>query len=106
MSRRIDLTEKLSFDEHPVIVVKGKEIEINDDAMNVLKLMGLSESGIVSADSVHGMASLLFTEEGKENLDSLCLNMKDYMTVIETAMDLATGEDGDEEQAPQTASTI
>lgn len=37
----IDITEKLSFEENPILVIKGKELEVNTDAETVLKLMGI-----------------------------------------------------------------
>ena len=107
MSKRVDLTEKLDFEGTPVIVVKGVEIEVNDDAQNVLKLMGMAaEGGDVNTEMLEKMANMLFTEQGKKNLDSLKLNMASYTKVIETAMDLATGEYDNDDQSPQTASTI
>ena len=107
MSKRVDLTEKLDFEGTPVIIVKGVEIEVNDDAQNVLKLMGMAaEGGDVNTEMLEKMANMLFTEQGKKNLDSLKLNMASYTKVIETAMDLATGEYNDDDQSPQTASTI
>ncbi len=107
MSKRVNLTEKLDFEGSPVIVVNDVEIEVNDDAQNVLKLMGLAaDSSDVNAGTLEKMADMLFTEEGRKNLNSLKLNMKNYTKVIETAMDLATGEYNDDEQSPLTASTI
>lgn len=107
MGKRMDITDKLNFDENPVIVVKGVEIEVEDDAATVLKLLGMiqdSQDGEARADVLAGMARLLFTKEGKKNLDALKLNIADYNRVIEAAMDLVTG-DGEEEN-PQKASTI
>lgn len=107
MSKRIDLTEKLDFEGTPVIVVSGVEIEVNDDAQNVLKLMGMAaDNNDINAETLGKMADMLFTKQGKKNLDSLKLNMANYTKVIETAMDLATGEYGEDDQSPQTASTI
>ena len=107
MSKRVDMTEKLDFEGSPIIVVNDVEIEVNDDAQNVLKLMGLAaDNSDINAELLEKMADMLFTEEGKQNLDNLKLNMKNYTKVIETAMDLATGEYNDDEQSPPTASTI
>ena len=107
MSKRVNLTEKLDFEGSTIIVVNDVEIEVNDDAQNVLKLMGLAaDNSDINAELLEKMADMLFTEEGKQNLDNLKLNMKNYTKVIETAMDLATGEYNDDEQSPPTASTI
>ena len=39
MARKIDITDKLTFDGNPVLVIKGKELEVNADAPTMLKVM-------------------------------------------------------------------
>ena len=34
MSKIVDITDKLTFDENPKLVIKGKELEVNADATN------------------------------------------------------------------------
>ena len=41
MSKVVDITDKLEFEENPKLVVKGKELEVNADATTVLKIMGI-----------------------------------------------------------------
>lgn len=41
MAKIVDITDKLSFDENPKLVIKGKELEVNADAPTMLKVMGL-----------------------------------------------------------------
>ncbi len=93
MGRVIDITDKLNFEEKPAITIKGKRIEVNDDAANVIKLMALVDDGDPSPAVLGQMAEMLFTEEGYQILTSLGLNMGDFSTVVETAMMLITGED-------------
>lgn len=94
MGKRIDITDKLNFEEKPVIIIKGKEIEVNDDAATLLKVLSKVENeGDVTVKVLSELASDIFTKEGKKNLDSLKLNVKDFSTVIEMAMDLIMGED-------------
>lgn len=105
MAKKIDITEKLNFEEKPVIVIKGTEIEVNDDAMTMLKIMAkMDDAGNVSPAVLAEMAEMLFTEQGKKNLDSLGLTMRDYSVVIETAMDMITG-DGEEGDPPSASMT-
>lgn len=40
MVKKVDITEKLNFDENPKMVIKGVEIEVNADAETMLKIMG------------------------------------------------------------------
>ena len=39
MSRIIDITEKLNFDEKPKIKIKDKTFEVNDSAVTMLKIL-------------------------------------------------------------------
>lgn len=104
MKKTVDLTEKLSFEEKPVIIIKKTKIVVNDGAMAALKIVGMASSAQENPAELEEMAKLLFGEEGMEKIKKLELNMKDFQTVIETAMDLVMGED--DEEAPQNASTI
>ena len=39
MGKVVDITEKLTFDENPKLLIKGKELEVKADAPTVLKAM-------------------------------------------------------------------
>lgn len=92
MAKKIDITDKLNFEENPIIVVKGKELEVNTDASNVLKILALAD-GEKSGAALEEMADALFTEKSRKTLNSLKLKMNDYSKVIEAAIGLAVGED-------------
>lgn len=94
MSKIIDITDKLSFEENPVIKIKDVELEIDASAENLLKVMGLL-SDEPSAREVVDMCNLIFTEKAKENLDALKLNFNDYSQVVMTAIDVAVGNNED-----------
>lgn len=108
MAKRIDITDKLNFEEKPIIVVKGKEIEVNNDASTVLKILGRVENeGTENLSALTAMADMLFTKQGKKNLESLNLNINDYSKIIETAVGLAIGDEetpGELENAGTTSS--
>lgn len=107
MSKVIDITDKLNFEEKPVILIQGKEITVNNEAVTVLKLMDLMGDGVnVTPKAMAEMAKLLFTEEGHEALASLGLSFDDYSKVIEEAMNLVVGDDGqgEAESATMTSS--
>ena len=40
MARKVDITDKLSFEGNPSLVIKGKALEVNADAPTMLKVMG------------------------------------------------------------------
>ena len=102
MGRVIDITDKLNFEEKPAIVIKGKKIEVNDDAANVIKIMAMVDDADPSPAVLGQMAEMVFTSEGYKTLTGLGLNMTDFSTVIETAMDLITGDDEEGELANDT----
>lgn len=96
MKKAIDITDKLTFDEKPKVKIKGTEIEVNTDAPTVLKIMGVMND---NRDPLK-MYNLLFNKENRTKLEKMKLSFKDFMKVIELSMDLATGEDIQEEELP------
>lgn len=105
MSKVIDITEKLSYEENPRLTIKGEEIEVNADAETVLTILGMmnEEKGMDYAQ-IPGILKKLFTAEGRKKLNSLHLKLKDYMVVINEAIDLITdtGEEGSGEDPTTT----
>ena len=94
MAKVIDITDKLNFEESPAITIKGQVYKVNDSAETRLKLMGLFDDR-PETEAVPVAYELLFSEEDRERLKGLNLNFKDFMTLIEEAMDLVRGGDDD-----------
>ena len=38
MAKIIDITEKLNFEKPPVLLIQGREIHVNDDAVTMLSV--------------------------------------------------------------------
>lgn len=95
MAKVVDITEKLNFEEKPVIKIKNTEIKVNNSAETMLKIMGTFQNKS-ETEAISEATSLLFDKKEKEKLDKLNLSFKDYNTVISTAIDLIQGEDGEE----------
>lgn len=93
MGKIVDITDKLTFDEKPKVKIKGTEIEVNADAPTVLKIMSVMGG---DGDPLK-MYDLLFDKDNRTKLEKMNLSFKDFMKVIEISMDLATGEDSQEE---------
>lgn len=91
--RRVDITDKLTFDENPVLVIKGKELEVNADAPTMLKVMGLVGREDPGAEEVMEAYNLIFADKAKKEIEKLKLNFSDLMVVVEEAVGLITGED-------------
>lgn len=97
MAKIYDITDKLDFNTNPKIVIKGQEIEINNEATTMLKIMGEFSTHSETEASINA-AKMLFGEEGLNVIENLKLSMKDFMKVIELAMNIAMEEDGEDEQ--------
>lgn len=90
----IDITEKLSFEENPILVIKGKELEVNTDAETVLRLMGIiGDQENTSQKEVLDMYELIFQEDSRKAISELSLSFNDLKRVIQEAMSLITEED-------------
>lgn len=98
MSKIIDITNKLNFEERPKLVIKGTEIEVNNDAISFIKAIALfdSENGISSTDILSAL-ELLFDEENREKIAKLHLSFDDLSTVIKTATELIADNDSEGE---------
>lgn len=95
MARKIDITDKLTFEGNPVLVIKGKELEVNADAPTMLKVMGLV-GGNPGPKEIVAMYDLMFPEKARKELDKLKLTFDDLVTVINAAVSLITGEDSEQ----------
>lgn len=101
MARKMDITEKLSFDGNPSLIIKGTELEVNADAATVLKVMGAlgDEPG---PGQVVNMYNMLFPDRSREVIDGMHLSFEDFKTVVENAITLITGEADEGEVATRT----
>lgn len=91
------LTDKLKFNDDPQIAIKDKVITVKSDAVTVLKLLDV----VKQTGEIEGAVSimdLLLSEEDKAKVDSLNLKISDYIMVAETIIDLALGNDPEDEK--------
>ncbi len=103
MAKTIDITDKLSFDENPKMIIAGNEIEVNADAEVMIRLMGLFKSGINDMAAIGNALSLIFSEEDMNKICSVRKNGKklsarSLMDIIEEATNLIMGEEAPGEQ--------
>lgn len=99
MAKKIDISDKLNFEENPVIVVDGVELEVNADAETVLRMMGVF-SGDDEVKAIAEAINLIFSEEDRKKLyairrDGRKLTLADFSVIIETAMDAIMGDAGE-----------
>ena len=93
MAKKVDITEKLSFEENPCLIIRGKQIEVNADAPTMLKVMGLMSEEDPGTQEITDAYDLMFPEASKQTLDELKLSFRDVVTVVQSAIPLITGEE-------------
>lgn len=93
MAKVVDITDKLSFDENPVIKIRGEELEIQSDAENMIRMIGLFESTASEMEAIMKAANMLFSGQDMKKLKKMKLKIKDFMEVVRMAIDIAMGED-------------
>lgn len=95
MAKVIDITDKLTFDGNPSLVIKGKTLEVNADAPTMLKVMGLMGNGEPGPKEIVDMYEMMFPERSKKEIEKLKLNFSDLVTVVEAAVGLIIDSDGE-----------
>ena len=97
--KKYDITDKLTFDGNPALVIKGKELEVNADAPTMLKVMNFFGSDGVEIEQINQAYELIFPEKSRKEIEKMKLSVKDWMTVVHEAVGLVVGEsDGRGEQ--------
>jgi len=91
MAKTVDITEKLSFEGNPALVIKGQKVEVNADAPTMLKVMGLMSADDPGANEILEAYELMFPEKSKEKIQKLKLNFKDLIIVVQEAVQIITG---------------
>lgn len=94
MSKIVDITDKLQFEENPKLVIKDKELEVNADAATVLKIMGILGDGEnVQPSDVVKMYELIFSEADRKKIDKMKLQFADFQTLVFSSISLITGKE-------------
>lgn len=94
MSRRVDITEKLSFDEKPCLVIKGKELEVNADAPTMLKVMGIMSNDDPGTGEIIDAYELVFPQSSRDVIEKeFKLSFSDLIIVVQEAFNLVLGDD-------------
>ena len=88
----IDITEKLNFEEKPKIKIRDVEITVNNRAVSILKLMPKLNKANISLDDIMDTINELVSEEDIKKLESLDLNLEDFITFFKSAIELITGD--------------
>lgn len=91
MAKIVDITEKLNFEQKPIIKIKDEELTVNNEATAIIKIMPLFD-GEMTASAVYEIFNTLFSEEDCKKITGLQLDFKDLSTLVMTAVSLVAGE--------------
>lgn len=102
MAKIVDITEKLCFEENPVMQIGTLEVEVNADAETMLRLMG-AFGNKWELQAVEEALNLIFKPEDVEKICNIKkgkkkLSAKSLMVIVQEAMALVMGEDEEGEQ--------
>lgn len=98
MAKIVDITDKLTFDGNPSLIIKGKQLEVNADAPTMLKVMNFIGGGGVEIDQINEAYQLIFPEKSRKEIEKMKLSVPDWMTVVQEAMNLVVGEDSSQRE--------
>ena len=102
MGKRVDITDKLSFDGNPALVIQGKELEVNADAPTMLKVMALMDAEDPGAQEIMDAYDMMFPQASKDMIEKdLKLNFKDLVVVVQEAIKLISGTEEKADQGEQ-----
>ena len=88
MARKVDITDKLSFEGNPSLVIKGKAIDVNADAPTMLKVMSANDPG---AQEILEAYDMMFPEKSKKEIERMKLGFNDLIIVVQEAVQLISG---------------
>ena len=85
MAKKVDITDKLTFDGNPMLLIKGVEVEVNADAPTMLKVMGLMDSAgeTVEMNAICEAYELIFPEKSREVKFTTTVQMHLYLSLTE-----------------------
>ena len=107
MSKIIDITDKLNFEEKPIIKVKDVEIKANNDAVTMLKVIALfdNDGKGISVKNILDIYNLLFDKENQQKIESLKLSFEDFSTLVVNAAQAVINDNEEPEGETTTPAT-
>lgn len=94
MAKVVDITDKLTFDGNPYLMIKGEKLEVNADAPTLLKVMGLFGNEQPGPKEIMDAYNLIFPEKSRKEIDKMKPMFSDLLIIIQEAVSVATGDVG------------
>lgn len=97
MTKRINITDKLCFEENPVMEIETLDVEVRADAETMLRLMGVFAEK-TELEAVGEALNLIFSPQDVEAICNLerngkKLSAKSLMTIVQSAMSLVVEDE-------------
>ena len=97
MTKRINITDKLCYEENPVMEIETLDVEVRADAETMLRLMGVFAEK-TELEAVGEALNLIFSPQDVEAICNLerngkKLSAKSLMTIVQSAMSLVVGDE-------------
>lgn len=97
MTKRINITDKLCFEENPVMEIETLDVEVRADAETMLRLMDVFTEK-TELEAVGEALNLIFSPQDVEAICNLerngkKLSAKSLMTIVQAAMSLVMGDE-------------
>lgn len=97
MTKRINITDKLCFEENPVMEIETLDVEVKADVETMLRLMGVFAEK-TELEAVGEALNLIFSPQDVEAICNLerngkKLSAKSLMTIVQAAMSLMMGDE-------------
>lgn len=102
MSKIIDITNKLNFEEKPKIKIKDCVVTVNNDAPTAIKVIAILSDNSGNYEEVLQLYELLFNEDERRKIDALKLDIKDFSIMIYSTAQSIIDIDVGETQTPAT----
>ena len=99
MSKVIDITDKLTFEENPVIRVKDVEIELNADALDIIEVLKASKTATMAESFDLFFDKILASPEDVEKVKSLKLKFKEMNELMGKCIKTIIDSDDEGEEA-------
>lgn len=91
MAKIIDITDKLNFEQKPQLRIKDTILSVNNEAIAFLTILP-KLNGDITLEAVNEMCSILFDRQEIQKIKDLNLNLKDFIILIQSAIELIAGE--------------
>ncbi len=91
MSKIIDITDKLTFEENPRIRVKDVEIELNANALDFYETLGMMNEKSTNMDEL--TLRLAATPADVDKIKALKLSVKDFNLFARMCLETISGAD-------------